>query len=171
MTKLPKPIRLYWDSCAWLGLLNGEADKKRELGIIYANAQRGSFELWTSTLSILEARRLESEKEAKKPLSAENLRTIAAVFRQPFVKLIPMALDVSEHARELVRATPGLTKWQDAVHLASALRWDAVMFHTYDKEDLLHLSERFSCRNGRPLPICYPSETADGPLFAKISQA
>lgn len=81
-----------------------------------------------------------------------------------------MALDVSEHARELVRTTSGLTKWQDAVHLASALRWDAEIFHTYDKEDLLHLSERFSCKNGCLLRICYPNETADGPLFAKINQ-
>lgn len=167
---LAKLLRVYWDSCAWLGKLNGEADKKRELDIVYGNARRGTCELWTSTISIMEARRLKSENQDVKPLSTENLKHIRDMFRQVFVKMIPLSLDISEHARELVRATPGLSKWQDAVHLASALRWDAAVFHTYDKEDLLHLSEQFACRNGILLPITYPNETADGPLFAKAKQ-
>lgn len=167
---LAKLSRVYWDSCAWLGLLNGEADKKRDLGVIYSNASRGLCEIWTSTLSILEARRLDSENQDAKPLSAANLKIIRDVFRQPYVKMIPMSLDISEHARELVRTTPNLAKWQDAVHLASALRWDSAIFHTYDKKDLLHLSNCFACRNGVLLPITYPGETAYGPLFTQAKQ-
>jgi hypothetical protein len=83
---LAKPVKLYWDSCAWLGLLNGEADKKRELEIIYGHAKAGRFEIWTSTLSMIEVRRLDSEKAAPKPLSAANLQTIEDLFGQPFVR-------------------------------------------------------------------------------------
>lgn len=167
---MPKAVRVYWDSCAWLGLLNGEEAKKRALGIIWEGARAGGFEIWTSTLSILEVRRLRAEEQEAKPLGPEKLKIIAAFFRQPSVKLVPLALDIAEHARELVRTTDGLGKWQDAVHLASALRWDVTLFHTYDQTDLLHLSERLRCRNGDRLTICLPDETADGPLFANIAR-
>jgi predicted nucleic acid-binding protein len=165
-----KLVKLYWDSCAWLGLLNGEADKKRELEIVYSHAKKGHYEIWTSTISMTEVRHLKDEKSDPKPLSQENLRIISNIFRQPFVKPIPVAVDIAEHARELIRTTPGLGKWQDAIHLASALRWNIPMLHTYDSEDLIHLSARFQCRNGERLLISYPDETTDGPLFAKTTR-
>ena len=37
--------------------------------------------------------------------------------------------------------------------------------HTYDKTDLLHLSEKLNCKNGLPLAIRVPDETSDGPLY------
>ncbi len=165
-----KPVRLYWDSCAWLGFLNGEGDKKRELEIVYGNARNNKYELWTSTLSMVETRRLKSEEHAPKPLSDDNLKVISDLFGQPFVKPIPLAQDIAEHARKLVRTTNGLKKFQDAIHLASALRWNVEVMHTYDNQDLIHLSRRFTCRNGRDLLICYPDETTDGPLFAKAKE-
>ena len=166
---MAKGPRIYWDSCAWLGLLNGEADKKRALEIIYGNARRDLCELWTSTITILEVRRFQDEQNDPKPLSAEKLEKLRNLFRQPFIKPIPLALDIAERGREIVRTTAGLKKWQDAVHLASALRWNATVLHTYDNDDLTHLTKKFTCRNGEPLPICYPDETADGPLFAKTA--
>lgn len=164
---MAKVVKLYWDSCAWIGLLNGEPDKKRELEIVYGHAKRGHYEIWTSTLAITEVRRLKAEEKDAKPLSAANLKVINDLFRQPFVKPVPMAVDIAEHARELVRTVPGLGKWQDAVHLASALRWNILIFHTYDADDLIHLNLKFRCRNNEPLLITYPDETTEGPLFAK----
>ena len=164
---MAKVVKLYWDSCAWLGLLNGEPDKKRELEIVYGHAKKGHYELWTSTIAITEVRRLKSEEQDTKPLSDENLKTIRNIFKQPFVKPIPLGVDISEHARELWRTILGLGKWQDAIHLASAIRWDISTFHTYDKDDLIHLSLQHRCRNGTPLLITYPDETTEGPLFAK----
>lgn len=162
-----KPIRLYWDSCAWLGFLNGEDDKKRELEIIYSAARDGRFEIWTSTLSMVEVRRTAAEKHEPKPLSDENNGKIRQLFEQRFVFSIPLAQDIADNARELFRTTPGLGKFQDAVHLASALRWSVPILHTYDNDDLLHLSGKFKCRNGELITICYPNETTDGPLFKK----
>jgi predicted nucleic acid-binding protein len=165
-----KVVRIYWDSCAWIGFLNGEPDKKRELVIVYGNARQKLYEIWTSTIAMVEVRRLADEKQNPKPLGDGNHKKIEDLFRQPFVKPIPLAVDIADHARTLFRATRGLGKWQDAVHLASALRWNADVLHTYDNDDLLHLTEQFTCRNGTRLRICYPNETTDGPLFSKIAR-
>jgi hypothetical protein len=164
---LAKALKLYWDSCAWLGLINGEPNKRRELEIVYGHAKQGRYELWTSTLSIVECRRLSSEANMQKPLSEENEKTISDLFLQPFVKPIPLAQDIAENARKVWRSTPGLKKYQDAIHLASAIRWDTPLLHTYDNDDLLHLDGSFTCRGGERLKICYPDETTDGPLFAR----
>jgi hypothetical protein len=150
--------------------LNGEADKKRELEIVYGHARNGHYELWTSTLSFMEVRRLDSEKADTKPLSAESAKKIADIFKQPFVKPIPLSVDIAERSREIWRETAGLKKWQDAAHLASALRWNVAVMHTYDSADLLHLTMKFTCKNGAKLPIVYPDETTDGPLFKKAAK-
>lgn len=164
---MAKPIKLYWDSCAWIGLLNGERDKKRELTLVYSHARDGKYEIWTSTLTMVECRRLSSEQYDPKPLGDENDRKIGEIFKQTFVKPIPLAMDIAEESRRIWRETVGLSKFQDAVHVASALRWNIQTMHTYDRDDLLHLSEKLKCRNEKPLVICYPDETTDGPLFGK----
>lgn len=165
---MAKPVKIYWDSCAWIGFLNGETNKKRELEIVYGSARNGNYELWTSTLSMIEVRRLDTEKQDAKPLSEENHKKIKDIFGQPFVKPIPLAQDIAEHARDLVRTTEGLGKFQDAIHLASALRWNTMVMHTYDNSDLLHLDGKLACRNGQALQICYPDETTYGPLFSRL---
>lgn len=164
---MPKPTRIYWDSCAWLGLINGEKDKRRELEIVYGHAQQGKCELWTSTLTMVECRRVASEKYDPRPLSEEHEQTIKNLFDQPFVKPIPLAMDIAERARGIWRSTPGIKQFQDAIHVASALRWSVPVLHTYDNDDLLHLDGSFDCNDGTTLKICYPDETTDGPLFAK----
>jgi predicted nucleic acid-binding protein len=164
---MAKAKRVYWDTCAWLGFINGEADKKRELGIIYSQAQRGFYEIWTSAVSVVEANRLADEVNQVKPLDPEKLRKLDDLFVQPFIKVVPQDLEIARLARKLFRETAGLGKKWDAVHLATAIRWSVETLHTYDREDLLHLSGKLSCKNGNSLTICYPDETTDGTLFAK----
>ena len=163
---MTKPPKFYWDTCAWLGFLNGDADKKRELQIVYGNARNGQCQLWTSTLSLVETRRLAEEKDLPRPLSEENSKKIEAIFKQPFVYTIPLAVDIADRARGIIRTVSTIKKWQDAVHLASALRWNADVMHTYDHDDLLRLNLIYECRNGQKLPIVYPDESTDGPLFS-----
>lgn len=160
--------RLYWDSCAWLGLLNGEIDKKRALEIIYGNAREGRSEIWTSTLSMVEVRQIKAKGETKatRPLKPEHMKIIDDIFKQHFVKPIPLSVDIAHQARYLWRNTASLGKWQDSIHLASALRWNCDELHTYDYEDLIHLSMAFDRRDGQKLKICDPNESVDGPLFS-----
>lgn len=167
---MAKPEKIYWDTCAFIGLLNGEVDKKRELEIVYGAARQGNIEIWTSTLSMIECRRLKTEEHSPKPLDQENNIMISDLFKQSFIKPIPMAVDIAENARTLWRDTKGLGKYQDAIHLASAIRWNIKIMHTYDYDDLLHLSEKLRCQNDELLVICYPDNTTDGPLFAKPKQ-
>ncbi|MCF3592464.1 PIN domain-containing protein [Rhodobacteraceae bacterium LMO-12] len=167
---MAKPRKFYWDTCAFIGLLNGEPDKKRELEIVYGWARDGKAEIWTSTLSMIECRKIGAESTRVKPMSVENGKKIADIFRQQFIKPIPMAVDIAEMGRNLWRDTSGLGKYQDAVHLASALRWSIETMHTYDRADLLHLSDKFACQNGTLLNICYPDSSTDGALFEHAKQ-
>jgi predicted nucleic acid-binding protein len=167
---LSRVVKLYWDSCAWIGLINGEANKKRELEIVYSNAKNGLCQIWTSTLAFVEVNRFEDEHGKPKPLERDKGEVIGNLFRQTFVKPIPMDVEIAHRARDLTRETVGLGKFKDAVHLASALRWDIPIMHTYDRVDLLHLSGKFTCKSGSRLEICYPDETTDGPLFAQAKQ-
>ncbi len=165
---MAKTFKVYWDSCAWLGFLNGETEKKRELELVYSEAHsKGAFEIWTSALTLVEVRRIRAEQYDQKPLSTAHLNTIRDVFRQKFVKTVPLDGALAEQARDVFRETPNLGKWQDAVHLVSAIRWNVHTLHTYDNKDLLHLDQRFECKDGSKLHICLPNATTEGPLFAR----
>ena len=107
---MPRAGRVYWDSCAWLGLINGEIDKLRELEIIYDAARRGEYEIWTSTYSMVECNRLRAERNESKPLDSRNIEKIEAFFRQAFIKLVPVDFQIAQRAVQLVRETPGLKK-------------------------------------------------------------
>jgi predicted nucleic acid-binding protein len=162
--------KVYWDSCAWLGLINGEPNKRRGLEIIYSAAKRGDYEIWTSTISLVEVNRLADEKDKKKPLEIGNAEKLQQMFEQPFVKLATLDLKIGRASRKLFRETVGLSKRFDAVHLATALAWSVDALHTYDRDDLLHVSGKLTDAKGRPLLICYPDEHSDGPLFAHLKR-
>ena len=167
---MAKPVNLYWDTCAWIGLLNGEPDKNRELEIIYGNAMSGKYELWTSTLSMIECRRVDSEREKPRPLQDDNNKQISRLFRQPCVKLISVTMDIAEEARAIWRTNADIRDYHDCIHIASALRWNLATMHTYDRVDLLDQTEKFSCQNGQLLTICYPDNTTDGSLPGQAEQ-
>ena len=164
---MANPIKVYWDSCAWLGLINGEPNRAMELAAVYDQARKGSVEIWTSTLSIVEANRLEAEVGQAKPIPPGSLEALDAMLFQPFIKLVPVDIDIAKWARKLIRETTGLGKKPDAIHLASTIRWDVPTLHTYDGNDLLHLDGKFRCDDGTPLTICEPTDPSDGGLFAK----
>lgn len=120
---MAKALPLYWDSCAWLGLLNGEQDKKRELEVVYGHAKAGKYALWTSTLSMVEVRRLADENGNPKPLDPLNNKKIDDLFLQPFIMPIPLDLEIAGDARRLFRETAGLGKYQDAAVNIGAELW------------------------------------------------
>lgn len=158
---------MYWDSCAWLGLLNGEPDKRRELEIVYNIARSGECDIFTSTFTQVEVYRYDYEHNTPRPWTDDNKKKIEQFFLQPFIELVPLDQEIGRLAREIYRATPGLSKRQDAIHLASALRWSVDALHTYDRPDLLVLSYKLYDRSGKPLLICKPNEESDGPLFGR----
>ena len=157
----------YWDTCAWLGLLNGEQDKRRELEIIFKAAEAGSCEIWTSAISLVETNHLSNEKGTPKPWSQENAEKIGNLFRQDFVKMIPLDVEIGNRAREIIRTTKLGNKF-DAAHVSSAIRWNLEVIHTYDRNDLLEFDRKFETLAGDAIEICYPDRHTDGPLFEAV---
>lgn len=164
---MAKVQRVYWDSCAWLGLLNRESERIQELELIWYKAERGEIEIWTSTISQMEVCKLASERDALKIqgnkakgeiLTNENLALIENVFDQPFVKRVPLDVEISSRARRAYREIPGLNKVPDAAHVVSAMKWNIPIIHTYDDRDLLHLSSKLKTDDGTELKICIPDE-------------
>lgn len=167
---MPEAIKIYWDSCAWLGLVNGEPDKVEPLRMVYAHARRGHIEIWTSTMAVVEVNRLESEMQIAKPIPPAGLAKIDDLLFQPFVKLINLDQIVAKRARRLIRETPGLKKKPDSVHLASAMIWNIPIFHTYDDNDLLHLNGSIKCLDGTLMEITRARDPFAGKLFDGLAE-
>lgn len=162
------PLRIYWDTCAWLALINEEEGRKPDVDAVYSLARSGQIELWSSTITVVEANRLESERHHTKPIPEGSLAVIDAILFQPFVKLVPVDIDIARRARRLVRETVGLRVKADAIHLASAMRWNIPTLHTYDNSDLTHLHGQMACDDGTSMTICYPEDPFEkGGLFGK----
>ena len=75
------------------------ANKRRELEIIYSAARRGDYEIWTSTISMIEASSLAEEMNKTKPLSIGNTQKLQQMFEQPFIKVVPLDLKIARSAR------------------------------------------------------------------------
>lgn len=166
---MASPVRIYWDSCAWLALINEEPGRLPDVDAVYAQARQGNVEIWSSTMSIVEVNRPASEMNMTKPIPPESLAALDAVFFQPFVKLVPVDIDIATRARKLVRETVGLKKKADAIHLTSAMRWNLPVFHTYDESDLKHLNGTIQCDDGTMMAISDPFDPFAGGLFAQTS--
>lgn len=160
------PLRIYWDSCAWMGLVNAEADKLPGLRAVYGHARRNLVELWTSTIAIVEVSKLASEKSLKRPIPPDSLAVIDAILFQPFIKPVNVDQIVAKRARKLTREVDRL-KGPDAVHIASAMVWNVPVFHTYDRDDLLALNGKIYCDDGTPLEIIQARDPFEGALFVE----
>ena len=152
-------VRIYWDACAWLGLLNGEQEKRAALEHVWEKAKKGDIQIWTSAFCIAEVYRLKCEKQWAS-LCEENDAKIENMFNQDFVRIVQVDIEIAKLAKRLLRFHEKLNKPSDAIHLATAVFWDLDQFHTYDGSDLLGLS--VITNDGRPLNICKP-DMIDGP--------
>jgi predicted nucleic acid-binding protein len=156
--------KVYWDANMWLGLINGESAKIRAIEFIYQSAKKGTYDIYTSTMSFVEVFRLRSEAQLTKPLPESNLDIIEKMFEQDFIKLISVDMEIARNARRLRRQLE-FKGAPDSIHLASALRWNVDALHTYDGCDLLKFNNQLKSHNGQLLRICEPEEPQDGPLF------
>lgn len=162
---MAKAKRVYWDACAWLGLINKESKKHRELQLVWTGAARGDYEIWTSAFSYAEVFKTRCE-DGDAILQAESDAIIDQMFEQAHVKRVQVDVVIGRLARKLLRDYPELKKAQDAIHLATAIHHNLDALHTYDGSNLIALNGKVKRRDGRALPICMPDADTDGPLFA-----
>lgn len=167
-TRMSDRRRVYWDACAWLGLLNGEADKNAGLMQVWRKAEQGELEIWTSAFCIAEVYRLKCEDEWT-ALVPENDAKINNLFDQDFVKVVQLDSEIAKLAKTLLRTHAKLKKPSDGIHLATAVYWEVDQLHTYDGSDLLGL--KVPLLSGGELAIC-KADMVDGPnLFNQTTDA
>ena len=163
--------KVYWDSNAWLGLINREAHKVRALEVVYMAAKKGDgrVEIWTSVIAFAEVFKVKENPAAPRTIGEQN-KLIEDVMMQPFVQLVEVNALIGSLARGLLQRHAKLRKPYDAIHLASAVHYNLHALHTYDGKNLLALNGQVKRRDGRNLDICKPEEDADGPLFSTGSK-
>ena len=158
VTPINEKKRIYWDACAWLGLINGEAAKSADLEVVWKKAERGQVEIWTSAFCLAEVYKVKCE-DGKTGLQADQDKQIDDLFQQDFVNVVQVDIEVAEEARRLLRTIDKLKKPSDAIHLATALVWNLDQLHTYDSDDLLGIT--INRRDGQRLDIC-TADMVDG---------
>ena len=153
------PRRLYWDSCDLLGLINPDDAKHPDCRAVWEEAQRGDAILFTSFFAFAEVFKAKCEGLAK-PLAEAQDKIIEALLRQRWGQPVVVDERIGTAARRLMRQHPECKKPSDAIHLATALALNVDEMHTYDRSDLLRLSEKLNRADGLPLKICTPYVTA-----------
>lgn len=118
---------VYWDSVAFLGLLNGESDKVPVCEDVWKVAERGLITIVTSTLTVAEviyAKGVPRLDPAKRPL-VNNFFRAGHIVQKPLTRII------AELARDVVWDSN--VKPKDAIHIATSAYFKINEFHTFDE--------------------------------------
>lgn len=164
--------RIYWDACAWIGLINEEPDKVDGCRYFIEAAERGDVEIVTSHFTLAEVYKRKCEGQTKQ-LAQERDVIFEEYLQQDHVTLVQVDFDVGVLARRFLRQFEILNKPQDAIHLATAVIESVDELHTFDGDDLLDLDGLVDRLDGEKLRICKPERPPqdDGPLFADAGNA
>jgi predicted nucleic acid-binding protein len=147
------PRRVYWDSCAFLGLLNQEPGRVNDCRLVWDEGNRGETTIFTSFFTYAEVFKAKCEGK-KKPLPEDQDREIEKLFRQAWVTPVLVDDAIGTQARRLMRKHSECGKPADAIHLATALRLKVDEMHTFDGCDLLKLDGRVLRPDSVALRIC-----------------
>lgn len=138
---MPELPIVYWDANVFLSYINGVADRLPDIDALLAKSG-AEFQIVTSALSIVEVAFGKIEQDGR-ALDEETERKIDALWEPPSpIQLAEFYPLLAHEARALIRqAVPRgwNLKPADAMHLATARRLAATVFHTYD--DLARFAE------------------------------
>lgn len=138
---------IYWDSNAFLALLNQEAGKTEKCEDVWVGAENGLFLIATSTLTVAEVIYMKGVPKldpAKRP-------KVNSFFRASHIVQKPLTRTIAELARDVVWDL-GI-KPKDAIHIATAVYYKIQKFHTFD--DLL-LNQKSVALSGFTVSIQKP---------------
>lgn len=169
MAEKPK---YYWDACAWIALIEQEQERFDSLSFVIEEARAGRVEVWTSNFTLAEVYRRQCDDEQKSLLAA-NDTVFEDFILQDFVKRAQVDYDTGVLARRLLRTYPDIRKPQDGIHLATALFHNLDELHTFDRKNLLDLSNKIDRRDGQKLKIYHPPsrpKPAPLPLWEKAEK-
>ncbi len=139
---------VYWDANVFHAIFGGEAGRIDACSRIQTAASQGEVIIYTSAITCVECVWIKGQPSK---LSPEHEATISRFFEHKYIRIIQCTRLLSESARALIWKHPHL-KPKDAIHVASAIKANVDVMHSYDS-DLLVLSEKLGAP---PLKICHP---------------
>jgi predicted nucleic acid-binding protein len=125
----------YWDANVFTAYIKKEKGRWETIEGLLEDCDNGDCIIWTSTLSIAEVTKGNTEVGKIVPMKTQD--KIDALWEPPSkIKLIEVSQIVVKEARNVIRAIHGNQKTGirsiDAIHLASAIHKEIKEFHTYD---------------------------------------
>ncbi len=155
---MSKPVRIYWDACTWISVINEERDVPKKNDVIenrfamcnsvLKHAQQGSFEIVVSAFTLAEVCKdpeARTKQKNKLPLFLDH----------PYILILPVDKYIGVKAQVLQTTGKVTLKPADAVHIATAQYANVEEFHTFDG-GLLKLDGDIFADNGNPIKICKP---------------
>jgi predicted nucleic acid-binding protein len=127
----------YWDSSVFLASIKNEPDRADICEEIINEARAGRCEIWTSAVTLTE---VVKTRPRENPIDPKTESVIAAFFRNRFIRLVPLDVDIATRARRLIWDFPWLGT-RDAIHIATAIRCEIPIIEHYD-EDFDRVRER-----------------------------
>jgi predicted nucleic acid-binding protein len=167
--------RYYWDACAWIALIQQETNRFDDLSFVIEEAKNKKVEIWTSNFTLAEVYKRACNGE-QRGLLQEQDQAFEDYILQDFVTRVQVDYDVGVLARRLLRTYPVIQKPQDGIHLATALLNNLDELHTFDRENLLGLSDKIDRKDTKKLRICGPPKRPAPPvpkplpLFAALEE-
>jgi predicted nucleic acid-binding protein len=128
-------IKLYWDSCAFISRLQGDADRIDALEYWTDEAAEGRAQIVTSTMAIAEVAFL--NRESTEAELEADVRQILDYFRNDYITVLNVTTRIAEDAAAIGRMYGA--KPPDAIHIATALFAECAALHTYDGKRMLKL--------------------------------
>jgi predicted nucleic acid-binding protein len=119
---------VYWDSDAFLALLNGDKTASEMQGCldVWTLGQKGLIHIVTSTLTVAEVIHMKGTPK----LDPTKRHLVSNFFRQHFISLKPLTREIAELARDVVWDSNIRPK--DAVHVATAGYYKLRELHSFD---------------------------------------
>lgn len=156
---------VYWDANLFHAVFGKEEGRAEICEHIVKLGLQGQIEIYTSTVTFAEVVWVKSILDGKgklNKLSPDHEPIIQKFFMHSFIRPINCDRRVAEVARELMWKYP--LKPKDAIHVASAVRQQVDVLHSYDDDDLIPLDGKI----GNPaLKVCHPGD-GDGIVLPMI---
>lgn len=138
MAKNKKVIPVYyWDASIFTAYIKKEDSRWQAVEGLLEDCDNEDCIIWTSTLSIAEVTKGNTEAGKIVPMKTQN--KIDALWEPPSkIKLIEVSQMVVKEARNVIRSIHGNQRTgirsADAIHLASAIQKEIKEVHTYDSK-------------------------------------
>jgi predicted nucleic acid-binding protein len=118
--------KIYWDSNAFLALLQGEQGREAACRDTLDAAQRGEFLIVTSALTLAEVLWMRGGPK----LAEQKAETLNRFFRRSCMRVVNLDRDTAQRAQRLVWETGIRPK--DSIHVATAQRYECPVLETFD---------------------------------------